>query len=360
MEVRIEARRELGTGHYDRKLMERLVALSIADNYNEAKDEWVATGEVWWEGRGGEHPDWLKHRGECLCGHYVKYHFHIVNTENGVHEVVGSDHINTYMIAREISESEGLDIESITEDMIKEWMNVRVEGMKREAWWKSNGKMFKDVFDEIKEYDLRLNVREKNVVWNTREQKYTYDTVLRKRGSGTFGSTDYEMSSIVWRWNHPDNSRRQRDSRGYPNEKLWNDMMFFWTQVRQMKEQLDAEDADLEKRTQEMLRMQSQNVQVKKQNSFEEKCNYFGIPVFDSDWGFTTWDKNFLGDMKRILAKGRDLSHRQQETLIKVLKRNTATEKQMKYLQSLGYEGPLVSKNKASQLIGELVMQNDF
>ena len=36
------------------------------------------------------------------------------------------------------------------------------------------------------------------------------------------------MASIVWRWNHPDNPRRQRDSkRGTPNDKLMEDLVLF-------------------------------------------------------------------------------------------------------------------------------------
>ena len=65
-----------------------------------------------------------------------------------------------------------------------------------------------------------MNVREKNIVSNHAEGKYVFDTVLRKKGSGEPMDADYEMASIVWRWNHPDNSRNQRDGRGYPNENF--------------------------------------------------------------------------------------------------------------------------------------------
>ena len=46
----IDPRRKLGTGHFDRKLMERMVELSVADNYEEAAKEWFATGNVYWGG----------------------------------------------------------------------------------------------------------------------------------------------------------------------------------------------------------------------------------------------------------------------------------------------------------------------
>ena len=45
-------RRELGEGRWDKVLMRRMVNLSVADNYDEAKEEWLATGSVWWRGNG--------------------------------------------------------------------------------------------------------------------------------------------------------------------------------------------------------------------------------------------------------------------------------------------------------------------
>jgi hypothetical protein len=46
----VKYKRELGNGRWDRKLKENMVALSKADNYDDAKREWIATGEVWWRG----------------------------------------------------------------------------------------------------------------------------------------------------------------------------------------------------------------------------------------------------------------------------------------------------------------------
>ena len=51
-------RRELGTGRWDKILMRRMVELSYADNYEEAKEEWIATGDVWWNGN-GDVPEWV-------------------------------------------------------------------------------------------------------------------------------------------------------------------------------------------------------------------------------------------------------------------------------------------------------------
>ena len=55
----VKYKRELGNGRWDRKLKENMVALSKADNYDEAKHEWIATGEVWWRGLRVPKPSWL-------------------------------------------------------------------------------------------------------------------------------------------------------------------------------------------------------------------------------------------------------------------------------------------------------------
>ena len=116
-------RRELGEGRWDKVLMRRMVNLSVADNYNAPKDEWLATGNVWWRGN-GEIPEWVSNsqqgEGSCLCGHVITYHFEILNTENGIRECVGSDHINSYLIMRQIAQEKGQSIETITEEQIKE------------------------------------------------------------------------------------------------------------------------------------------------------------------------------------------------------------------------------------------------
>ena len=120
----IRAKRSLGDGHWDRKLMANMVALSNADNYEEAKHEWIATGDVWWSGNSNERPSWVNdHAGKCLCGHRVVYHFKILNTENGNEECVGSEHIGSYLILREIKQRTGLTDAEITDEMIQEWIN---------------------------------------------------------------------------------------------------------------------------------------------------------------------------------------------------------------------------------------------
>jgi hypothetical protein len=85
-------RRALGEGHWDRRLKERMVDLSVADNYDDCKHEWIVTENVWYIPFGEDANVVLPdvhchgenaHAHECLCGHPIVWHFEIENTENG-------------------------------------------------------------------------------------------------------------------------------------------------------------------------------------------------------------------------------------------------------------------------------------
>jgi flagellar biosynthesis GTPase FlhF len=428
----IVAKRELGNGRWDKALKRKMVELSVADNYDEAKEEWIATGEVWWAGN-EEVPDWVANsqmgQGKCLCGHIVVYHFQITNTENGVVECVGSDHINTYLIMRAIAEDEGISVDAITEEKIQAWIDVRTKSMKAEAWWKANGEGFELMFDSVKEMDLFFNVRDTNKTYYDPETQW-YDTekVIRKRADGQFGSPDYKMASIVWRWNHPDNPKAQINTTGYPNDNLMKDLSLFYVmqaqylprfneakekrqkriaelaearrlaEERKERRRLEAEAAEAERlriynlpENVEKRRLQAiedekrrleqtlirekqrqereqrekaraiakqieQNETLKSNNEdFENMCDYYGVPVFDESFASNEWEREFLFSIKKQMLQGKTMTDRQLSTLGRVLTQHPATEKQINYLISLGYEGRTdnLTKMKASQLIEE-------
>jgi len=247
----IVAKRELGNGRWDRALKRNMTELSVADNYEDAKHEWIATGEVWWSGN-EEMPEWVRNSqmgfGKCLCGHIVVYHFQITNTENGIVECVGSDHINTYLIMRAIAEDEDRPIDTITDAQIQEWIDVRVKSMKSEAWWKVNGSGFEMMFNAVKEIDLRYNVHITGSYYDTEAQWTVPTTKLRKRGEGQYGSDSYKMASVVWRWNHPDNPKAQINTTGYPNDNLMKDLSLLFVKKEPLLAKLAEEKEAREKR----------------------------------------------------------------------------------------------------------------
>lgn len=362
----ITAKRELGNGRWDRKLKENMTNLSTSDNYDDAKHEWIATGEVWWQGIGTPRPDWaLNHPDQCLCGHRIVYHFEIHNTETDVRECVGSDHINSYMILRAIVEETGMSADAITEDMIQEWIDVRVSALMKDAWWRANGEDFTELFNKVKELDLRINVR--------RSGRYVYDktlgisvpeTKIRKKGKGIPGTMDYEMASIVWRWNHPDNPKAQINTKGYPNDKLLTDMSIFDVLIDRHQATVDEEDEQIEtqKLKNEEYRKQAairnSVLRERKQHEFVESCEYFDIPVFTIDMALNNWEKRFLTDMEGRILRRRELSERQVDKVKSIYERynDKPTERQVNYLRALGYDGDIseLTKGRVSALIDEL------
>lgn len=247
----IVAKRELGEGRWDKALKRKMTELSVSDDYNIAKHEWIATGEVWWSGN-DEMPDWVANSemgaGKCLCGHIVVYHFQIENTENGRIECVGSDHINTYLIMRAIAEDLGMPTGNITDEQIQEWIDVRTKSMKAEAWWKANGTGFEMMFDGVKEIDLHFNIRTGEDYYDHETERWMTKRLLRKRGEGKYGSSDYKMASVVWRWNHPDNPKAQINTTGFPNDNLMKDLSLLYITRQAKVDILNEYKASKEKR----------------------------------------------------------------------------------------------------------------
>ena len=374
-----EMKRRLGNGRWDRVLMANMVELSVADNYDEAREEWIATGKCWWSTSGEQMPSWVsKHPNKCLCGHDIIYHFEILNTENGVRECVGSDHINSYLIIRALKQS-GLSDEQITDEKIEEWINIRMKEMKSNAWWELHGTEFQRMFDEIKDFDLRVNVRTKGKYYDSKLRMNRDKTFIRKRPSGKFGEADYKMASIVWRWNHPDNPKSQAQTRGYPNQQLHQDVMMFYFNLGNAKRIIAEEDKFVKRRLETLENYDKQQKQkiadsIKKRETLVEKlkeqsdepkfieaCNYYGVPPFiPEEMGFDDWSVSFLKDIRFRMIKDRELSEKQVAKLWDILDKGgkppMATQKQKDYLQRLGYEGDLdeLTKSQAGKEITRL------
>ena len=403
-------RRQLGEGRWDKILIRRMTELSVADNYEEAKEEWIATGDVWWAGS-ADMPDWVSessHHNYCLCGHPIVYHFRIRNTENGVEEIVGSDHINSYLIMRQIAEEKKINLAEVSDEQVEIWLKERVGSMKAEAWWEENGTAFTTMFDAVKEIDVWHNVYEKHYHYNDKYQRHETQRVLRKKGKGTFG-IDYEMASIVWRWKHPDNPKAQIKTRGYPNEKLMMDLSLFFAQSVSMRPAFEAwkkeredrlayleDKANLRKKRKEEARERARLARIEwekgapererkakeerekrlaieaerkakrmkrdmaelalaPQESFKNMCGFYGLPVFDDSFASNPWEAEFLNSIRVRLTNRHELSNAQLGTLKKIMSENPPTNKQVKFLRDLGWEGEIPSKKFASEKIKELL-----
>lgn len=387
-------RREFGIGHWDKKLVERMTNLSQADNWEEAKHEWKATGRCWWLSQTHDIPSFVADSqqgyGKCLCGHKVVYHFEIVNTENDNIECVGSDHIESFLIIRYLEED--MNIENATDAQIQEWIDERMKTMKSEAWWAKNGEYFTGVLEDIREADMYYN-------YNLEDE---YDPKIGgwtlvpkkpiKRSTGQIENPFYQMASITWRWDDSRNRRNQKSTRGYPNKKLMADLALFYSrfittyqaEIQERKERREEQikafeerkkNADIamaEYREKHRLRAE-ENARIRKANfankmriivseldtepnsNMKQMMQFYDIKEFGSRFAKNDWELNFLHDMKVNLSAKKDLTDNQLATLNRIVNNNEpATNKQLAYLVSLGYEGKEpTTKAEASRLITE-------
>jgi len=371
-------------GALNKALISRLTEISQADNWTEAKDEWRVTGQVWYIPIRAPayrlpqvHLD--KHPKECICGHQIAWHFEVENTVNGELEVLGSEHITNWMIIRHLKEIKGIPDDAITEEKILEWIKESVKTMKEEWWWTEHGEDWEEFFDEVKELDLRINVRSKGNYFDHQTKRYEKHWTIAKTKVGSLG----KMASVVWRWNHPDNDRKQIETRGYPNEKLWKDVQLLYARMDKFNTELDIKDSeradrievvDTEKKAaeakllirREELRLKANEIREEtgaeyNDDALMEACSYYDIPLFTIDMGGNDWENRFLNDMRNRIISRRELSEKQLNALMRIIAPSDsnevqATSKQIRYIDRLGGESVEgMSKSAASEMINELL-----
>ena len=416
------------TGAYNIALKERLTALSESDDWAEAKLEWKATGNIWYVPMRETADDILppihqeKHPHECICGHKIAWHFEIININNELREIVGSEHIGFWMVARHLIENLNVPIDMITQERIAEWIKESVKSMKADWWWNTFGEQFEEWFNALKETDLRVNVRDGDSYWDEDTSRYEHQKLIRKKAVSKMGEPDYEMSSIVWRWNHPDNkkwfyyhdetkerikeskyeelgrveaydytrgvekeSTHQKETRGWPNQRLWNDLQIFYFDLPRQKELLAEQDKERtervefvikEKEEQEARRVKEQAeyerreairrearrkereaYQLKLDGAFAKFCDDNNLPEFNAEYGQNNWEQTFLGDMLQKINNLSTMSTKQKERVIKIVNKvsEPATEKQLAYIRSLGGQpNKNMNKRDASREIERL------
>lgn len=332
------------------KITTPLLELSEATDYENAKLEWRITGKVWRDTEASVRGHPSNHPNHCLCGHNIVYHFEIENTVNKVKEIVGSTCIGNWMILRHMHEQLDIPKDTITEEMIEQWKTQAVTGLIKDAWWEENGDDFKKEFKFLEDFDLRLNVRKGKRYFNRMTGQYEPRVSIRKRAEGQYGHPNYKMASIVWRWNHPDNTRAQRNStRGYPDDKLLNDMTLFSSHINREMEKIDehkyfSEHTWIRKKSNVVSSIVDMVEKSLELNRFHDSLRYYDIPIFDPDnAGTSDWETNFLKSIQRQLEDDLDLSSKQLDSLFKIINRNnkTPTEAQTSYLTALGYTGTM-------------------
>jgi len=380
------------TGAYNIALKDNLTALSEADNWKEARKEWRATGNVWYVPMNDDAEDVLpsphnqSHPHYCICGHSIAWHFEIENTENNRIEIVGSEHIGFWMIVRHLIENLEMPEDEVTEERVKEWVLEAVNSMKSEWWWKENGEEFEKMFEVVREVDLFINTRQGKPYQDYETARTEYAKLIRKKAEGKMGTPHYFMASIVWRWNHPDNTKAQTNIRGYPNNRLWNDLLIFYFNIGKHKETINVATAERKERLAEIkqrkeaeeaqrrVREKEENILYRKRRAETQKriekeqkeialripnfCEKHNIPIFTAEsHGNNDWEISFLVDMIGKIHSGNFMSEKQLLRTIRIVKGedDKATEKQLSYIRKLGgIPNADLTKRDASQMIDEL------
>tara|TARA_R100001230_G_C5686428_1_gene195946 strand:+ start:662 stop:1954 length:1293 start_codon:yes stop_codon:yes gene_type:complete len=380
------------TGAFNVALKNNLVEMSVADDWKEARKEWKATGKVWYIPLADDATDVLpephksSHPHYCVCGHPIAWHFEIENTENGRLEVVGSEHIGFWMIVRHLVENLEMDPEEVTQERVKEWVKEAIKSMKAEWWWSQYGEEFEEWFSAIREQDLILNTRQGPQYYDNDTARNEHKRLIRKKGVGTRGTNEFQMPSIVWRWNHPDNDKTaQINTTGYPNRDLWNDLQMFYFNLDKHNAKIEEMNRERQERIEEIAeqrrvmeeerrernrlheeRMQRQaerrrQEQIEHQRlldtAFERTCSEWGIVQFTAESGRDAWEQDFLLKMIKRINSLDYISEKQKQRVIKIINREDepATEKQLSYIRALGGEpNPNLTKIKASKMIDEL------
>ena len=377
------------SGALNQALIRRLTEISVSDDWDVAKHEWRATGQVWYrplryEGtniqqlpapHGDNHPNY------CVCGHPIAWHFEVENTENNTLEILGSEHITNWMIIRHLKENKGIPDDAITEEKIIEWMKEAVKTMKAEWWWKENGEDWEEMFNEVKDLDIRINVRSKGQYYDHSTKRYEPHMTIAKTRTNSLG----KMASVVWRWNHPDNPRRQIDTRGYPNEQLWRDVQLLFAKSQKFEKYLDEKMEEVEQRKayvreqnqkamelaeerRERIKEEANRIRAETKREYDntalaEACEYYDIPVFSVEDAKNDWERRFLNDMSNRIIRKQTLSVNQLNALLRIiapaLDETPASTKQINYIKKLGGEvTENMTKSQASDLIGELLRRN--
>ena len=97
----------------------------------------------------------------------------------------------------------------------------------------------------------------------------------RKKAVGARNTHGYQMASVFWRWDNPDNSRNQIGSRGYPNETLLADIVFLDAAHRpaylEWKERYDARRKERIEEVKEIRRLREERYARQQEEQRERK-----------------------------------------------------------------------------------------
>ena len=106
-------------------------------------------------------------------------------------------------------------------------------------------------------------------------------------------------------------------------------------------------------RERELAQLEKDKITFEEETAeFVDMCRFYGLPIFTHEYANTAWESRFLLDIKKLFNARKELSQNQLNSLRGIFK--TPSEKQIKYLRDLGWEGIIPTSSFASKKIDEL------
>jgi flagellar biosynthesis GTPase FlhF len=133
---------------------------------------------------------------------------------------------------------------------------------------------------------------------------------------------------------------------------------------RQERQRIFREKQEADRLAREIAKRQKQEEVLTKDfggETFLQMCDYYGVPEFDESFANNNWERGFLADIKEQMMSSKELSVNQLRSLKKIFDEDTATPKQLQFLNDLGYEGTVstLTKRQASSIISQLLEERN-
>jgi hypothetical protein len=176
--------------------------------------------------------------------------------------------------------------------------------------------------------DLHYNTRTVDWLWDNELNRTEPVKKLIKKGKGMFGTNNYKMASIVWRWNHPDNAKAQINTRGYPNDKLMQDLALFFVKSQGLKPDFTKYKVEREERKASVIHEKARRVAMREAEQLriklekEEKLRIYNLPE--------NVEKRRIAEEKMIEEHNRRKEEIARQTLERNRRREIELEEQRK------------------------------
>ena len=131
------------------------------------------------------------------------------------------------------------------------------------------------------------------------------------------------VTSLTAAANSSDDTIQVVNTRGFPNDRLLEDIGIFIMRLNNYVDKFKLEDKMLERRFEQLSLARKDgfkewNSEVARNYTFLKNCEYFDLPIFDTNL-VRGWEHGFLTTIKRQIIEAKPLSEKQVQKLFEIL-----------------------------------------